>query len=232
MRRAQRRAAERFSQQNATISEAQLAANRANAQHSSGPRTQTGRATSAQNRTTHGLARHNGPFCVLPTEDLADYESLKASLIAEHQPKTATETILITTMTEAHWLANRAQRLSDCTCEPDSGLVASPDHWSVYLRYQTTHRRAFYKALNELQKLRAERHKVQIGFEAQKRQDEQQVMKKQSHQLQILHKIATNTAQQMKAAKQIPGFEAQFTTELAKHGLSPDPYQATQATAA
>ena len=34
----------------------------------------------------------------------------------------------------------------------------------------TTHDRAFYKALNQLQKLRAEQRKSEIGFESQKRQ--------------------------------------------------------------
>ena len=43
------------------------------------------------------------------------------------------------------------------------------EHFALYLRYQTTHERAFYKALTELQKLRAERKKEQIGFESQKR---------------------------------------------------------------
>jgi beta-phosphoglucomutase-like phosphatase (HAD superfamily) len=38
------------------------------------------------------------------------------------------------------------------------------------LRYQTTHERAFYKALKELQTIRAQRIKEQIGFESQKRQ--------------------------------------------------------------
>ena len=36
------------------------------------------------------------------------------------------------------------------------------------MRYQATHERAFYKALNELQKLRAQRGNVEIGFEALK----------------------------------------------------------------
>jgi hypothetical protein len=128
-------------------------------------------------------------------------------------------------MAESHWLANRAQRLADFACDLESGFVESPDHWQVYLRYQTTYRRAFYKALNELLKLRAESRKTEVGFEAQ-------IMKKQSHELQIHRKIAINTAQQMKAAKQNPGFEAQFNTDLAKHGLPPDPRRTAQATAA
>ena len=51
------------------ISNAQLTANRANAQLSTGPKTEIGRAVSSQNRTAHGLARHNGAFILLSTED-------------------------------------------------------------------------------------------------------------------------------------------------------------------
>jgi hypothetical protein len=87
------------------ISPAQLAANRANAQHSTGPTSESGRATSSQNRTTHGLARHNGTFVLLDSEDPNGFEALKASLTAEHQPNTETESILVNTMTESHWLA-------------------------------------------------------------------------------------------------------------------------------
>ena len=50
----------------AEITPARLAANRENALKSSGPKTETGKSVSSQNRTTHGLARHNGRFALLP----------------------------------------------------------------------------------------------------------------------------------------------------------------------
>ena len=62
------------------ISPAQLTANPANSQSSTGPKTETGRAISSQNRTTHGLARHNGVFVLLSSEDPIGFESLIASL--------------------------------------------------------------------------------------------------------------------------------------------------------
>ena len=40
---------------------------------------------------------------------------------------------------------------------------------ALYLRYQTTHDRAFYKALNQLLKLRAETRKAENGFVSQER---------------------------------------------------------------
>jgi hypothetical protein len=166
-------------QQPTNISAAQFAANRANAQHSTGPVTSAGRAASSQNHTTHGLARHNGHFRILPTEDLADFEALKAGLAAEHQPTTVTESILLNTMAESHWLANRAQRLADCCCDQETGLVDQPQPFNLYLRYQSNHRRAFHKALNDLLKLRAERRKAEVGFEAQKCKAEENEIKNQ-----------------------------------------------------
>jgi len=70
--------------------EQRAAINRANAQHSTGAKSESGRHASSQNRTTHGLARHNGPFSLLEWEDPAAFEALKAGLVAEYQPATTT----------------------------------------------------------------------------------------------------------------------------------------------
>ena len=215
------------------ISAAQLAANRANAQHSTGPTSPAGRAASSQNRTTHGLARHNATFILLATEDPTGFEALKAGLAAEHQPATETESIFVLTMAESHWLANRAQNLQATCFDETTGKIADPKMFSLYLRYQTTHTRAFHKSLNDLLKLRAERRKTENGFEAQNRkaeelriQNEKHEMKKQAHYWDVLrkdaeacHQLAANTAQQVKAAKEDPGFKAQYDAELAKLGL-------------
>ena len=166
-----------------SISPAQLTANRANAQHSTGPKTETGRAISSQNRTTHGLACHNGAFQLLPSEDPNGFEALKASLAEEHEPSTETESILINTMAESHWLANRAQTLQHTCFDPQTGQIADTILFSLYLRYQTTHTRAFHKSLNDLLKLRSERRKEQNGFEAQNRKNEEIRLKNERHEM-------------------------------------------------
>ena len=221
------------------ISDARLAANRANAQHSTGPITEIGRATSAQNHTIHGLARHNGTFKLLASEDPAGFEALKQSLAEEHLPTTETESILVSTMAESHWLANRAQNLQATCFDETTGQIADPKLLSLYLRYQTTHTRAFHKSLNDLVKLRAERRKAEHGFEAQDIKNEQHEMKKQAHYWDLLKKdaeacyrIGQNLTQQSKAAAENPGFEAQYAAELAKHGLQPTSYPVRGAAAA
>jgi methylmalonyl-CoA mutase N-terminal domain/subunit len=39
---------------------------------------------------------------------------------------------------------------------------------ALFIRYETTHERAFYRALKELQTLRKEKRNTEIGFESQK----------------------------------------------------------------
>ena len=210
------------------ISAAQLTANRANAQLSTGPKTEAGRAVSSQNRTTHGLARHNGTFVLLSTEDPNGFEALKAALAAEHQPSTETESILINGMAESHWLANRAQTLQNTCLDPQTGQITDAQMFSLYLRYQTTHTRAFHKCLNDLVKLRSEKRKTENGFEAQKRKNEElriknerHEMKKEHHEWDIrlkdaafCHRVGLNVSHTSQAARENPGFEAQYMAEI------------------
>jgi hypothetical protein len=211
------------------LSHVQLTANRANAQFSTGPKTETGRATSSQNRTTHGLARHNGAFVLLPTEDPNAFEALQASLAAEHQPSTETESILVNGMAESYWLANRAQTLQNTCFDPQTGQFADDAApFTLYLRYQTTHTRAFHKCLNDLLKLRSERRKTENGFEAQNRkneelriQNERHEMKKDHHEWDIrlkdaafCHRSGQNVANFNKAIRENPDFEAQYIAEV------------------
>jgi hypothetical protein len=62
------------------VSPKQLAANRANASHSTGPRTSEGKARSAQNSRKHGFTATN--FAVVRLEELEEVAHLRADLIA------------------------------------------------------------------------------------------------------------------------------------------------------
>ena len=158
-------------------------ANRANALLSTGAKTPETKAISALNHTIHGLARHaKGTFKLLTSEDPNGFEALKRSLIAEHAPSTETERILVNGMAESHWLAQRAQRIQDHFIDPHTGIITDEKQFSLYVRYQTTHTRAFHKNLADLLKLRAEKRKTEIGFEAQRIKNEQHEMKKQLHE--------------------------------------------------
>ena len=66
--------------------------NRANAQHSTGPRSESGKQRSALNALTHGLTARTA---VLPSEDPAAYEQHHRQFLDEHRPATPTETQLV-----------------------------------------------------------------------------------------------------------------------------------------
>ena len=222
----------------ATISTARLNANRANAQLSTGPSLE-GRAISCLNHTLHGLARHgNGAFKLLTSEDPAGFEALTQSLVEEHQGATPTELILIQDIAESLWLAQRAQRLQDTCLDPDTGDIKDEKKFSLYLRYQTTHTRAFHKSLNDLLKLRAEQRRAANGFEAQKHKEEENRRKIERHTAQMAlkdaqtrHQIAANAVQQGNARCHVRNFERIFAEELANHCAKNDSQEATAAAA-
>jgi hypothetical protein len=207
----------------ASISPAQLTANRANSQLSTGPLSPATKAISAQNHTLHGLARHQtGAFQLIISEDSKVYEAFKQSLFDEHEPSTPTETLLVTAMAESHWLSERAQRLQFNCLDPISGEIADEKKFSLYQRYQTTHTRTFHRALNDLLKLRAAKRKAEIGFEAQRIKNEAHEMKKQVQYWTVLHKdaqtchqISLNTLQNLRAEAEIPGFHTHYAAEMA-----------------
>jgi hypothetical protein len=146
--------------------EAQHAANKANSQFSTGPTTQEGKAISSQNRRKFGLT---GRFTVLPWEDQEDFNLLVTRLRAEHQPTIAFETDLIEKMAQHFWLAQRAVLLQETCFDRELPICEQQKLMALYLRYQTTHERAFERCVKELRTLRNESRKQKIGFESQKR---------------------------------------------------------------
>jgi hypothetical protein len=138
--------------------EAQIAANQQNAQISTGPKSAEGKARICLNAFRHGLA---GAFMILSDEVREDFNELYEGLRAEHQPESPTEILLVESMAQHYWLKQRALRLQSL-CFDEEGECTSEKTLGLYLRYQTTHERAFYKALNTLIKLRADKRKARL----------------------------------------------------------------------
>jgi hypothetical protein len=140
----------------------QTAANQANAKHSTGPKTQQGKARSAENALRHGLASGR---LIIPGECKAEYDALEADLLKRHRPADITETLLVQEMAQSYWLKERAIRLqAKAFGESDT----TPKDLALLMRYQITNQRAFHTALNTLTKLQNQRKKDEIGFESQK----------------------------------------------------------------
>ena len=146
--------------------QAQIQANRRNAQLSTGPRTPEGKARSAANATTHGLT---GRFRVLDTENQADFDELFEIHLAELAPATAYERFLVEQIAQAQWLVARAQRVEvkmiesmivDRGCADADDMLAKAYRGSSarlllsVQRQAGAYQRAAFRAMDQLRNLR------------------------------------------------------------------------------
>ncbi len=81
-------------------SEARRNANRANAQHSTGPRTEEGKARSSMNAVKTGLT---GRTVLLPTDDIHAYYDHLDRHFADFAPATDKEKVLVQTIADTEW---------------------------------------------------------------------------------------------------------------------------------
>jgi len=91
------------------VSPKQLAANRANAAKSTGPRTAPGKARSAQNARKHGFTASS--FAVVRLEDLQEVAHLKEDLVALYRPVNSQELFALERLALAQQALLRAARL-------------------------------------------------------------------------------------------------------------------------
>jgi hypothetical protein len=146
----------------------QIAANKQNAQKSTGPRSEEGKAKSSLNHLSHGLT---SSLNVVHDEQPEEFKALLIDLMTEYEPATPTEQILVEKMSTNQWLSLRAIRLqgeSFLNQQIIGDSFAIPKDLGVLIRYHTTAENNFHKAHNELVKVQKERKKSEIGFESQK----------------------------------------------------------------
>lgn len=145
--------------------------NRQNAQLSTGPRTPEGKLASSRNSLKHGLSTGT---LLIPGDDPAEFEALRDALRREHQPADTTEQLLVDGMAQSHWLLQRALRFqNECfTVAGGHSVAVDEKRLALFIRYGTTHERAFHKALGALLRLQKERRKARsvanTGFVSQK----------------------------------------------------------------
>ena len=147
---------ERSAERSATEHVSSRAAiNRANAQHSTGPRTVEGKVKSSRNSFKHGLYSKD---LILPGEDETEFDELRARLRSEHQPINTTEDILVNELAENFWRLRRTRALEARAWQPEN-LDAWTDNGLLALiqRSMAAAERSFFKALTALQKLQKAR---------------------------------------------------------------------------
>jgi len=89
-------------------SQRQIEANRANAKHSTGPKSTEGRSVAAKNAIKHGLLAQDA---VLPDENYEDNLSLLSGLTEEFQPSGVIETSCVGKIANSLWRLERIGRL-------------------------------------------------------------------------------------------------------------------------
>ena len=136
---------------------AQITANQANAQHSTGPVTAEGKARTAHNALRHGLtAKH----LVIRDDEREDFAIFQQSLLAELAPQVATETITFHEILHAAWNLQRFRRIEAEICTGRADDFASAETTATYdrlTRYQARAQHAYYRALAELRTLQTNR---------------------------------------------------------------------------
>ncbi|MBK5291515.1 MAG: hypothetical protein JJE04_07570 [Acidobacteriia bacterium] len=139
-------------------SQSQIEANRANAVLSTGPRTEQGKAASAQNARTHGLTSKD--LLILPHEQ-DDFLNFQIELTGQIKPNGQLELTTFDNLLHAAWNMRRVRRLeaqlADSGIDPlsDPNLAPQCDR---YARYFTRAEKSYYRALRELRTLQADRH--------------------------------------------------------------------------
>jgi hypothetical protein len=86
------------------LSEARLNANRQNAQHSTGPRTEAGRLVSSKNAVKTALT---GRTVLLPSDDADRYGQHVQAFVEEWQPEGQRETLLAQSLADIAWRIER-----------------------------------------------------------------------------------------------------------------------------
>jgi hypothetical protein len=177
------------------ISEAQLAANQANAKLSTGAVTPEGKAASSRNNFRHGLTYTEGDLALLPDENKNEYLQALEDFQKEWKPATATEHDLVGRLAARQWLRRRAARIQ-LSYADDHGRVFNHQQYELYRRYEATHDRAFNKALADLMRLRSLQIREKNGFESQRRKEAEHDFKIRALQhREKLFELAIRTAE-------------------------------------
>jgi hypothetical protein len=115
---------------------AQIAANIANAQHSTGPQSDEGRQRSSRNALKHGLT---AKMALTPGEDEEEYKEFCLGLLDEWNPDGALENAHVTELINIQWRLRRAEKAEAkifCTAIPDFKALNTISLHAARLRRQ------------------------------------------------------------------------------------------------
>ena len=102
----------------------QIESNRRNAQRSTGPKTQSGKARSSQNAVRHGLTAET---VIGPLEDPADYRAFEQAVTTAYDAETAVERELVLRLASLLWRLRRATSVETGLLQIQCEASTAPD---------------------------------------------------------------------------------------------------------
>jgi hypothetical protein len=162
-------------------SERQREANRRNGRLG-GPKTIEGKERSRVNSLKHGLT--SSALVVLPDEDRKEYDELLSGFRDSFEPANEFEDALVVRLAQAHWRGLRSRAVETAMLDTSANLqrrearrivencpenlnpheaigvgfmIMPAERWQMYLRYDATISREFFKTLDALTKLQRSR---------------------------------------------------------------------------
>jgi hypothetical protein len=164
-------------------SERQREANRRNGRKG-GPKTIEGKERSRVNSLKHGLT--SSALVVLPDEDRREYDELLSGFRDSFEPANEFEDALVVRLAQAHWRGLRSRAVETAILNTSANLqrrearrivencpenlnpheaigvgfmIMPAERWQMYLRYDATISREFFKSLDLLTKLQRARQR-------------------------------------------------------------------------
>jgi hypothetical protein len=138
----------------------QQAANQANAQHSTGPNTDAGKARSALNARTHGLCSKD---ILIGAEEKEEFDKMAIDYYIELDPQGQTEQTLFDETVGAAWNMRRIRRMETEACAGHSSYTAIlgdeplQKNLDRLARHRTRFERTFHRCRKELKAVQAKR---------------------------------------------------------------------------
>jgi hypothetical protein len=205
-------------------SQKQIEANRRNAQKSTGPVSDLGKATAKFNALKHGMTASTA---VLPYEDAGSYAELRDSFVATYRPANAVEASLVETIANSYWRLLRIRRVETATLDmgirglkkkynaSEAPLEADDQTVAVVLnddedpmlkveRHQTRIERCYFTAIETLRKVQKDRLREERLTTARPSAEIGFVLQPEPQSYQPAEKVRTATAGASETAMEQP----------------------------